>query len=139
MMRLVEQGKVDLNAPVKRYLPDFKVQDEGTTNNVAIWHLLTHTPGWEGQLNAADRGSLTLANFIDSMRDLPKLADRAKCGATMPASTSRAASSKWSLASRFMTRSVRWCSSPSVHARLHANREPRHVSLLLRIVVIPDR
>ncbi len=75
MMRLVEQGKVDLNAPVKRYLPEFKVQDEGTTNNVAIWHLLTHTPGWEGQLTAADRGSLTLANFIDSIRDLPKLAE----------------------------------------------------------------
>jgi CubicO group peptidase (beta-lactamase class C family) len=75
MMRLVEQGKVDLNAPVKRYLPDFKVQDETTTNTVAIWHLLTHTPGWEGQLTAADRGSLTLANFIESIRDLPKLAE----------------------------------------------------------------
>lgn len=75
MMRLVEQGKVDLNAPVKRYLPDFKVQDETTTNTVAIWHLLTHTPGWEGQLTAPDRGSLTLANFIDSIRDLPKLAE----------------------------------------------------------------
>jgi CubicO group peptidase (beta-lactamase class C family) len=37
---------------VKRYLPDFKVQDETTTNTVAIWHLLTHTPGWEGQLTA---------------------------------------------------------------------------------------
>ena len=68
MMRLVEQGKVDLNAPVKRYLPDFKVQDETTTNTVAIWHLLTHTPGWEGQLTAADRGSLTLANFIESIQ-----------------------------------------------------------------------
>ena len=75
MMRLVEQGKVDLNAPVKRYLPDFKVQDDTTTNTVAIWHLLTHTPGWEGQLTAADRGSLTLANFIESIRDLPKLAE----------------------------------------------------------------
>ena len=75
MMRLVEQGKVDLNAPVKRYLPDFKVQDETTTNTVAIWHLLTHTPGWEGQLTAPDRGSLTLANFIESIRDLPKLAE----------------------------------------------------------------
>ena len=75
MMRLVEQGKVDLNAPVRRYLPDFKVQDETTTNTVAIWHLLTHTPGWEGQLTAADRGSLTLASFMESIRDLPKLAE----------------------------------------------------------------
>ena len=75
IMRLVEQGKIDLNAPVQKYLPDFKVQDEAVTRNVAIWHLLTHTPGWEGQLTAADRGSLTLANFIESIRDLGKLAD----------------------------------------------------------------
>src|SRR4030095_15630883 len=27
MMRLVEQGKVDLNAPVRKYLPHFRVQD----------------------------------------------------------------------------------------------------------------
>ena len=31
MMRLVEQGKVDLNAPVQQYLPDFKVQDDAAT------------------------------------------------------------------------------------------------------------
>ena len=75
MMRLVEQGKVDINAPVRQYLPAFRVQDEGATRDVKIWHLLTHTPGWEGQLTAADRGALTLANFIESIRDLPKLAE----------------------------------------------------------------
>lgn len=37
MMRLVEQGKVDLNAPVAQYLPGFKVQDEAATRNVKIW------------------------------------------------------------------------------------------------------
>jgi len=75
MMRLVEQGKVDLSAPVAQYLPGFKVHDEAATRNVKIWHLLTHTPGWEGQLTAEDRGAQTLANFIDSMKDLPKLAE----------------------------------------------------------------
>jgi CubicO group peptidase (beta-lactamase class C family) len=74
IMRLVEQGKVDLNAPVRRYLPEFKVQDEAASREVAIWHLLTHTPGWEGQLSAEDRGTQTLAAFVDSMRDLPQLA-----------------------------------------------------------------
>jgi CubicO group peptidase (beta-lactamase class C family) len=76
MMRLVEQGKVDLNAPVTQYLPGFKVQDEAATRGVKIWHLLTHTPGWEGQLTSEDRGAQTLAHFVDTtMRDLPKLAD----------------------------------------------------------------
>src|SRR6187200_2922300 len=27
MMRLAEQGKIDLKAPVRKYLPDFKVRD----------------------------------------------------------------------------------------------------------------
>lgn len=76
MMRLVEQGKVDLNAPVTQYLPGFRVQDEAATRSVKIWHLLTHTPGWEGQLTAEDRGAQTLAHFVDTtMRDLPKLAE----------------------------------------------------------------
>ena len=73
MMRLVEQGKVDLDAPVQKYLPGFKVQDEAATRDVKIWHLLTHTPGWEGQLTSEDRGAQTLAYFVESMKDLPKL------------------------------------------------------------------
>ena len=28
IMRLVEQGKIDLDAPVRTYLPDFRVRDE---------------------------------------------------------------------------------------------------------------
>lgn len=75
VMRLVEQGKVDLDAPVRKYLPAFRVQDEAMSRDVKVWHLLTHTPGWEGQLTSEDRGPLTLANFVDTtMRDLPPLA-----------------------------------------------------------------
>jgi CubicO group peptidase (beta-lactamase class C family) len=74
MMRLVELGKVDLKAPVRRYLPDFRVQDEEVSRAVTVWHLLTHTPGWEGQLNLEDRGSESLANFVTGLRDLPQLA-----------------------------------------------------------------
>jgi len=74
MMRLVEQGKVSLDDPVRKYLPDFKVADDAATRDVKIWHLLTHTPGWEGQLSSEDRGVQTLAYFVETMKDLPKLA-----------------------------------------------------------------
>lgn len=74
IMRLAEQGKVDLNAPVRKYLPDFKLQDESAASSVLMWHLLTHTPGWEGQLTPADKGVDTLAAFVDTMKDLPQLA-----------------------------------------------------------------
>ena len=74
IMRLVEQGKINLAAPVRTYLPDFKVQDEKTSREVTISHLLTHTPGWEGQLTTQDRGTETLAFFVSSNSDLPQLA-----------------------------------------------------------------
>jgi CubicO group peptidase (beta-lactamase class C family) len=66
MMRLVEQGKVDLNAPVRRYLPAFRVQDEIVSREVTVWHLLTHTSGWEGQVSGPERGDDTLRNFVAS-------------------------------------------------------------------------
>jgi CubicO group peptidase (beta-lactamase class C family) len=74
IMRLVEQGKIELDAPVQRYLPDFRVQDADASRRVTIRHLLTHTPGWEGQLTTEDRGTQTLAHFADTMRELPALA-----------------------------------------------------------------
>jgi CubicO group peptidase (beta-lactamase class C family) len=74
IMRLVEQGKVNLRAPVRTYLPDFRVQDETASREVTIWNLLTHTPGWEGQIAPADRGEETLKTFVAGMGDLMQVA-----------------------------------------------------------------
>lgn len=74
MMRLRDQGRVDIEAPVRQYLPNFRVADEVMTREVRIWHLLTHTPGWEGQLSTPDRGPATLQSFTDGLGDLPPLA-----------------------------------------------------------------
>ncbi|MBI3402556.1 MAG: beta-lactamase family protein [Acidobacteria bacterium] len=74
MMRLVEQGRVDLRAPVRRYLPDFRVQDDAVSRDVTIWHLLTHTSGWEGQVAPPDRGDQSLKAFVDGMGTLMQLA-----------------------------------------------------------------
>jgi CubicO group peptidase (beta-lactamase class C family) len=48
IMMLVEQGKIDLNATVRTYLPDFALKDETTAANVTVLHLLNHTAGWGG-------------------------------------------------------------------------------------------
>jgi CubicO group peptidase (beta-lactamase class C family) len=74
MMRLVEQGKVDLHAPVRTYLPDFRVRDEAVSRDVTVWHLLTHLGGWEGQVSGPDRGTETLKNFVGSIGDLMQVA-----------------------------------------------------------------
>ena len=75
VMRLVEQGKLDLKAPVRKYLPEFKVRDEAASRDVTIWNLLTHTPGWEGQVSGPERGEETLRNFVATvMPDLMQVA-----------------------------------------------------------------
>jgi CubicO group peptidase (beta-lactamase class C family) len=50
MMRLVEQGKVDLNAPVRTYVPELKLRDEEVARTVTVLHLFNHTAGWDGDL-----------------------------------------------------------------------------------------
>ena len=42
VMLLVQDGKMELDAPVSRYLPEFS---GGAKDQVTIWHLLTHTAG----------------------------------------------------------------------------------------------
>jgi CubicO group peptidase (beta-lactamase class C family) len=73
-MRLVEQGKLDLRAPVRQYLPEFRVRDEAVSRDVTVWHLLTHTAGWEGQVSGPERGEETLKNFVSSITDLMQIA-----------------------------------------------------------------
>ena len=74
-MRLVEQGKLDLKAPVRQYLPDFRVRDESVAREVTVWNLLTHSAGWEGQVSGPDRGEDTLRNFVATvMPDLMQVA-----------------------------------------------------------------
>jgi CubicO group peptidase (beta-lactamase class C family) len=74
MMRLIEQGKVELRAPVRTYLPVFRVRDEAVSRNVTVWHLLTHLGGWEGQVSGPDRGTATLENFVATITDLMQVA-----------------------------------------------------------------
>lgn len=79
MMRLVEQGKVDLRAPVRRYIPNFRVRDSTVSQNVTVWHLLTHLGGWEGQVSGPDRGTATLENFVaTTLPDLMQVAPPGK-------------------------------------------------------------
>jgi CubicO group peptidase (beta-lactamase class C family) len=73
IMRLIDQGKMELKAPVRKCLPDFKVQDEATTREVNSWNLVTHTPGWEGQIAGQDRGLDSLNFYAQGMRDLPQI------------------------------------------------------------------
>ncbi len=75
VMRLVEAGKLDLDATVRTYLPDFKVADETAASQVTIRHLLTHLAGWEGDFfDDTGAGDDALVKYVANMAGLQQLA-----------------------------------------------------------------
>jgi CubicO group peptidase (beta-lactamase class C family) len=50
VMQLVDEGLLDLDEPVVKYLPEFKVADAEVTKTVTSRHLLTHSSGIDGDL-----------------------------------------------------------------------------------------
>lgn len=67
VMQLVEAGKIDLDAPVQRYLPWFCVADPQASAHMTVRHLLYQTSGLPGLL-----GMSLLADFDNS----PSAAER---------------------------------------------------------------
>lgn len=73
VMRLVEQGKVTLDTPVKTYVPALKLQDSHAEANVTLRHLLSHTAGWLGDyFNDFGFGDDALATYVQHLADLPQ-------------------------------------------------------------------
>ncbi len=75
MMRLVEQEKLDLDAPVRSYLPQFRVRDEEVSQRVTVRHLLTHVAGWTGDV-FTDTGNNddAMQQYVDGMAEFEQLA-----------------------------------------------------------------
>src|SRR4051794_2608476 len=74
MMRLVDQGKVDLAAPARTYLPDFELADEAAAKGVNVRELLNHSAGWLGDdYGDFGRGDDALARYVAEMKLLPQL------------------------------------------------------------------
>jgi CubicO group peptidase (beta-lactamase class C family) len=71
VMRLVEDGVLDLDVPVRRWLPDLRLRDSDAAARATLRHLLTHTAGWFGD-HFVDVGwnDDALARYVASMADL---------------------------------------------------------------------
>jgi CubicO group peptidase (beta-lactamase class C family) len=69
VMQLVAEGLVDLDAPVRRYLPEFGVVDPAASRTVTVRQLLSHTGGFDGDLfEDFGRGDDALDKLIAWMR-----------------------------------------------------------------------
>jgi CubicO group peptidase (beta-lactamase class C family) len=74
IMRLVEQGCLSLDAPVRDYLPDLTLADAAVADRVTLAHLLTHTSGWTGDFFPdTGRGNDALARYVAAMAKLPQV------------------------------------------------------------------
>lgn len=74
-MRLVEQGKLDLDAPIHTYLPGLKLADAEATEHATMKHLLTHTGGWVGDyFDDLGAGDDALEKMMTAMANVPQVA-----------------------------------------------------------------
>lgn len=74
IMRLVEQGAVDLDEPVRSYVPDLRLMDRGAQDTVTVKHLLTHMGGWAGDyFSETGSGDDAISRYVAEMATLPQV------------------------------------------------------------------
>jgi len=75
LMRLVAEGKVELNAPVRRYLPELQLKDKQAADNITVLNLLNHTAGLDWRVNAdTGEGDDALERYVAKMAELNLIA-----------------------------------------------------------------
>lgn len=75
ILRLVEQGRVDLESPVRAYLPELRLKDETVARDVTVLHLLNHTAGWDGDLfEDTGEGDDALERYMRRMATIEQVA-----------------------------------------------------------------
>lgn len=73
-MQLVDEGKLALDAPVRRYLPEFRVGSADASECVTVRQLLCHASGIDGDFfHDTTRGEDRIAKVIEAGRTLPQL------------------------------------------------------------------
>ena len=74
VLMLVDEGRVELDAPIRRYLTDFQVADEHARDTVTVRNLLCHTSGFDGDVFLdTGRGDDALRRYVEQIADLPQI------------------------------------------------------------------
>lgn len=75
LMRLVAEGRVELDAPVRRYVPELRLADERTAAEVTVLNLLNHTSGLGvGYIADTGEGDDALADYVAKLTELELVA-----------------------------------------------------------------
>lgn len=70
VMRLAEEGRLDLDVPVRTYVPELRLRDADAAARVTLRHCLMHRAGWFGD-HFEDHGNNddALARYVASMAE----------------------------------------------------------------------
>jgi CubicO group peptidase (beta-lactamase class C family) len=75
LMRLVAEGKVELNSPVRRYVPEFRLKDQQAADTITVLNLLNHTSGLDWRVNAdTGEGDDALERYVAKMAEMGLIA-----------------------------------------------------------------
>jgi CubicO group peptidase (beta-lactamase class C family) len=75
LMRLIAEGKVELNAPVRRYVPELQLKDQQAADKVTVLNLLNHTSGLDWRVNAdTGEGDDALERYVAKMAEMEQIA-----------------------------------------------------------------
>lgn len=74
VLQLADEGRLDLDAPVRDVLPQFRIADEAAARRITARHLLSHVAGFEGDIfTDTGKGDDCLAKYVDGLHDVPQL------------------------------------------------------------------
>lgn len=74
VLRLVDEGRVDLDAPVRTYVPELRLKDAGVAEAVTVLQLFNHTAGWDGDLfEDTGNGDDALARYVERMATIEQV------------------------------------------------------------------
>lgn len=75
LMRLVAEGKVELEAPVRRYIPELMLKDPSASAEITVLNLLNHTSGMDwGLVIDTGEGDDALARYVEQLPQLHLMA-----------------------------------------------------------------
>ena len=70
VMQLVDEGLVDLDQPVRTYVPEFSVADREAAETVTVRQLLCHTGGFDGDVfDDFGRGDDAVTRYVEALKD----------------------------------------------------------------------
>jgi len=79
VLMLADDGLIDIDKPVRTYLPDFEVRDHQARDTVTVRDLLCHRSGFDGDVFLdTGRGDDALVKYLAQLTDLPQICEPGK-------------------------------------------------------------